>query len=137
MRGFLIVSHGDLAEGMKMSVEMVTGGRDNVFALGLTPEGGPAELEAKLEELLPKIEAFEDFFVFTDLYGGSPGNAVFMKFATNPKVSIISGVNFPMLLTAILTPGIDATALIAEAKGGIIDLKLAMASGDDEEEEDE
>lgn len=137
MRGFLIVSHGDLAAGMKMSVEMVTGKQDNVIALGLTPEGGPSELEEKLDQLMSTIEGFEDVFIFTDLYGGSPGNAVFMKFAANPKITIISGVNFPMLLTAILTPGIDAQSLIEEAKGGIVDLKAGLSSDDDEEEEDE
>lgn len=133
MRGFLLVSHGDLAAGMKMSVEMVTGERENVIALGLTPEGGPLELEEKLDELMSTIEAFDDVFVFTDLFGGSPGNTAFIKLANNPNVSIISGFNFPMLLTAILTPDIDTESLIIEAKNGIVDIKASMANDDDEE----
>lgn len=134
MRGFLIVSHGDLAAGMKMSVEMVAGAREEVHAIGLTPDGGPAELEAKLDELMPTLEQYEDVFVFSDLFGGSPGNTVFMRLATNPKVSMISGVNFPMVLTAVLTPGVDAEFLMNEAKNGIIDLKAALADMDEEDE---
>ena len=133
MRGFVIVSHGDLASGLKMSVEMVTGERDNVYALGLSPEGGPEELENKLDELLPKLEEYEDIFVFTDLFGGSPGNTVFVKLAANPKVESISGVNFPMLLTAVLTPDVDADTLINEAKNGIINLKAALSDMDEDE----
>ena len=136
MRGFLIVSHGDFAKGMKMSVEMVTGERDNVYAIGLTPEGGPSEMEEKIDSLIPTFDQYEDVFVFTDLYGGSPGNTVFVKLVADPKVSIISGVNFPMLLTAILTPDITVDALITEAKGGIIDLKAALSDDDDEEEDE-
>ena len=134
MRGFLIVSHGDLAAGMKMSVEMVAGARDEVYALGLTPEGGPSELEGKLAEILPELEKYDDVFVFTDLFGGSPGNTVFMQLAAKENVSIISGVNFPMVLTAVLTPGVDAEFLINEAKNGIIDIKAQLADMDDEDE---
>lgn len=136
MRGFLIVSHGDLAAGMKMSVEMVAGAREEVYALGLSPEGGPAELEEKLEAILPELEKYEDIFVFTDLFGGSPGNTVFMKLAAKENVSMIAGVNFPMVLTAVLTPGVDAEFLIGEAKNGIIDIKAQLAGMEDEEEDE-
>ncbi|NLC34225.1 MAG: hypothetical protein GX760_03045 [Erysipelothrix sp.] len=135
MRAFLIVSHGDLAAGMKMSVEMVAGEREEVYSLGLTPAGGPAELEEKLDNLLPELEKYEDIFVFTDLYGGSPGTTVFMRLAMDPRVSIISGVNFPMVLTAVLTPGVDAEFLINEARNGILDLKASLTGMDDEEDE--
>lgn len=133
MRAFVIVSHGDLATGLKMSVEMVTGERDNVFALGLTPDGGPEELESKLDEIIPKLEEYEETFVFTDLFGGSPGNTVFVKLAVDPKVEIISGVNFPMLLTAVLTPEIDVDTLISEAKNGIVNLKAALEDMEEDE----
>lgn len=136
MRGFLIVSHGDLAAGMKMSVEMVAGVRDDLYTLGLTPEGGPSELEDKLDLILPELDKYDDLFVFTDLFGGSPGNTVFMKLVARENVSIISGVNFPMVLTAVLTPDVGAEYLITEARNGIIDIKAHLSNMDDEEEDE-
>ncbi|HZJ86286.1 MAG TPA: hypothetical protein VFC83_04145 [Erysipelotrichaceae bacterium] len=133
MRAFIIISHGDLAAGLKMSVEMVVGARDDLFSLGLSPEGGPESLQQDLETLLSNLDEYEEVFVFTDLFGGSPGNTAFMRLAADPKYHIISGVNFPMVLTAVLTPDIDVDTLLNEAKNGIIDLKAALAEMDDDE----
>lgn len=134
MKAVLIVSHGDFSKGLKMSVEMIAGERDDVFSLGLYPTEGPDQFEEKLETLISQLTDYDEIFVFTDLLGGSPGNTSFMKLAVDPRFHIVSGVNFPMLLTTILTDGITVEEVINAGNEGIVDLRSML---DDDMEEDE
>jgi len=132
MRGFLLVSHGGFAEALKESVKMIAGEVDNIFAVGLYPSEGVDEFIAKLDVLVPEFENYEELFIFTDLFGGSPGNSAFLRFAENPKFQIISGMNFPLVLTALLTPDVDAQFLLDAAKEGMVDVKAMLSNMDDE-----
>lgn len=54
MIGVLLVSHSELAHGMKTAVEFVAGEQKNFFSLGLE-ESGVAMYRAKLEKLVADL----------------------------------------------------------------------------------
>lgn len=135
MRGILCISHGKFAEAFTGSLKMIAGPVTNLHYCCLEPTDGPAEFGAKLTALEPELEKYDNVLVFADLFGGSPCNTTFSRFFQNPKMEFIAGMNFPMVLTAILNEDMEVDALIAQGQEGIVDVKKfnAMMSGDDED----
>lgn len=135
MRGYLLISHGTYATALKSSLAMITGELDSVFAVGLEPSDGPETFGAKLDAQLANMTAYEEIIVFTDLLGGSPGNAAVTKFMTDPRVHIVAGMNFPMLLNTVLSEDISIDAVVQSGKDGIVDVKaFIQASSSDVDE---
>lgn len=131
MTNIILVSHGDLATGMKQSVEMIAGPREEVVAVGLQPSDGPEQFGEKLKEALKGLNA-DKTIIFTDLMGGSPSNTAFTNYVADENIDIITGMNFPMILTTVLTEDISMDEIVAAGKDGIVNLKNMM---DDFEEE--
>lgn len=135
MRGYLLISHGAYATALKSSLAMITGELDSVFAVGLEPSDGPESFGAKMDAQLANMTAYDEIVVFTDLLGGSPGNAAVTKFMNDPRVHIIAGMNFPMLLNTVLSEGIDVNAIVQTGKNGVVDVKaFIQASTSDVDE---
>lgn len=128
MRGIILVSHGGFAEALKESLHMIAGEFDNVYAFGLEPADGPESFTEKLNTIDKELEKYDEILVFTDLYGGSPGNAAFVKYIMNDKYQIISGMNFPMVLTAVLSESETPESLLATGQEGIVNVREFMKS---------
>lgn len=123
MRAYLLISHGGFAEALKESLKMITGERDDLFAVGLAHDDGPESFSAKLQAKLEEMKAYDDILVFTDMLGGSPGNAAVMKFLNTSNVNVISGMNFPMILSTVLSPDCSVDEIIAAGREGVQDVK--------------
>ena len=123
MRGILCISHGKFAEAFTGSWKMIAGPVTNLHYCCLEPTDGPAEFGAKLSALEPELEQYDNVVVFADLFGGSPCNTTFQHFFKNPKMDFVAGMNFPMVLTAILNEEMDVDALIAQGQEAIVDVK--------------
>ena len=135
MRGYLLISHGTYATALKSSLAMITGDLASVFAVGLEPSDGPETFSAKMDAQLANMTDYDEIIVFTDLLGGSPGNAAVTKFMNDPRVHIIAGMNFPMLLNTVLAEGIGVEAVVQSGKDGIVDVKaFIQASSSDVDE---
>ncbi len=134
MRGILLISHGEFAQALKGSLKMIAGDVSNVYAACLEPSDGPDEFSAKLDALDADLAKYDSVLVFADLFGGSPCNTAFLKYAADPKYTIVSGMNFPMVLTAILSEHEQAESLIATGQEGIVDVRVFMSamSGDED-----
>jgi mannose PTS system EIIA component len=138
--GLLLCSHGPLAIGLMQTLEMLAGKNPNMAAFSL--EAGD-DIDAYRQAIVSQLEAFpEGSIVFVDLFGGTPCNQFFRYIQESEKeVEIITGMNLPMLLNAVLarmnsqgeTLSNDS---VENGKMGIsrIDCK-ALLSDDDEEDE--
>lgn len=94
----ILTSHGELCQGMLNTLEMFTS-TDSVYAISLG-SGGIAEFEQKLAETLAEDE---EFLVLTDIEGGSPYQTVLRyKLEHNISLEIVSGINLPMAIEAVL-----------------------------------
>lgn len=133
MRGILLISHGQYAEAFKGSLKMIAGDVSNLYSACLLPSDGPEEFTAKLTALEPELAQYDEVLVFADLFGGSPCNNAFIKYASDSKYSIIAGMNFPMVLTAILSEE-NAASLVTTGREGLVDVREFMAAmGSDED----
>lgn len=126
MVGIIIASHGDFADGIKMSGSMIFGEQKDVQSVTLQPSMGPDDLKAKLEDAISKLEDQEQVLFLVDLWGGTPFNQVNGLFeAHKDKWAIVAGLNLPMLIEAYASrmsmnsAHEIATHIIETAKDGV------------------
>ncbi|MEG1504412.1 MAG: hypothetical protein RSC16_09205 [Enterococcus sp.] len=103
MIGVLLVSHSQLAHGMKTAVEFVAGEQKNFFSLGLE-EAGVATYRAELEKLAASLpKEITQMIIVCDIPAGSPGtNAYDVLAQTDLEIEMLSGMNLAMLLDMVL-----------------------------------
>lgn len=135
MRGIILVSHGLYAKELKNSVEMITGDVSNVFEACLLPDEGLEQFKEKLEKLRKYIKEYDEIIIFADLMGGTPCNAAISLFMMENRVSIVAGMNSPMVLTALLSEDISSEELILSGKDGIVNVKAVTQSRNIDDEE--
>lgn len=134
MRAFILISHGPLAQAMKESVQMIAGVHANLFTASLSYDDSPESFGMKLAEIEPHLEAYKEIIIFSDLFGGSPGNTAVQRYINDTRVTLLSGMNFPMLLTALLEADAEIPYLIQTGKDGIVDIKAVLATMADDDE---
>jgi PTS system mannose-specific IIA component len=99
MFNILIITHGELCEELKASLEFVMGEKilRNIFTITINKESRDFDTYAN------KISNFiiddQKTLIFTDMFGGTPSN-ISLTFFKKDYVEIISGVNLPMLVKA-------------------------------------
>lgn len=98
---YIFVSHGDLAKSMLGSAQMIVGEQAGVAALGLYPEDDIEGLKKKVAEAIKAFGGGEDIVCFTDLFSGSPFNAV-VSLMGNYPITHITGMNLPLVLEAFM-----------------------------------
>jgi mannose/fructose-specific phosphotransferase system component IIA len=107
---------------------MIAGEVEHLEACCLEKTDGPESFSEKLKEAESKLQDCDELFVFADMLGGSPCNTAFQYFQGKENVHIISGMNFPMLLTTLLTPEITVEEIIAAGQQGVIDVRAFSAA---------
>lgn len=135
MVSIVLASHGAFAEGIKMSGEMIFGPQEAVAAVTLTPDMGPTDLFAKLQETVAGFENQEQVLFLVDLQGGTPWNQVSTLLEESKKEGwvAVGGLSLPMLIAAFgARMGSDSAAevaqeVFAEAVAGVVIKPEALA----------
>ncbi|NOI13555.1 PTS sugar transporter subunit IIA [Vibrio hepatarius] len=141
MLHFIVASHGPLATALISSANMVFGELSNTTAICLTEEGGIEQFKRDFHHETSSIAPNVDgIVVLCDLECGTPYN-VACTYAFNPdfnpKVEVVTGVNFPtLLMTADFVEEMDAsyvaTILQQEALKTVVVAKpVELAQEDD------
>lgn len=113
MKKLLIASHGDLAKGMLSSIQMITGSTAGITTINAYQEG--VDLDGELTGFIQSVEAADEVFVFTDLYGGSVNQKITERFMREGlAIRIISGFNFPVILEILLGPETITSEMLVE-----------------------
>lgn len=133
MRKVILASHGDMAKGAWMSLEMILGEQENLRTYGLYPGENPADYAAQLEEEIRR-EPETRFVIVTDLAGASVCNAMF-PLSRYENVQVFTGFNLQFLLELVSgeeakTPE-ETEELLCSARQGMRQVTFEM-----EEEED-
>ncbi len=97
----LVVTHGELGAAFTETVSDIMGRTEEVEVFGVV-RGMPADdIRAQFEELLGSmLEGSSAVLVLTDMPGGTPAN-ISVPRLDDERVEVITGLNLPMLLTAI------------------------------------
>ncbi len=96
---YVIASHGEMAQGMKKTIEMLIGEKENLFALTAYVES--QDFLTEVETLLKRFLKDEPIYIFTDILGGSVSQTI-AAFLNKYKIQLISGMNLPLVLQIIL-----------------------------------
>lgn len=92
----VILTHGDLGNCLKETVEQMMGKQQGMMVI--SNQGKDVEsLLCRLEEIVPKGKS-KEIFVFVDLHGGSCWQTAKRFGAKRGDVVLITGVNLPMLV---------------------------------------
>ncbi len=101
----LIVTHGQLAEGLKESARMFFGDMvDELNTLGLFPGDSPEDLQKKITNKINEIDQGDGVLVFVDIFAGSPFNVTAIsidELKESHQLACFTGVNMPLLMEAL------------------------------------
>ena len=100
MRRVLVASHGYLANGIKSSMELLIGSKENVSYINAYV--GEEDILCSIEAFMESVSCDDEAVVFTDLYGGSVNQKVIMNLPVDKKVFLITGFNLPVVLELLL-----------------------------------
>jgi mannose PTS system EIIA component len=127
--GFVIVSHGGMAEGMLEAVHMITGIEEQIEAVGLKEEDSPEGLMDLVQEAVKRVDEGDGALIFVDLFGATPFNAsARLAMIQGDGLEVICGVNLPMLLELMMMrDGESLESLVSMAvetgKNGVVHFK--------------
>lgn len=138
---FIIATHGDAAEPLLNTAQMIVGPQKNVCAVSFFPGENVNNLISKFEAKLPELILEDGVLFLVDMYAGSPFNAASLLAINKPNWDVVTGVNIPMLVNLFMERD-DITdynqlveTAINMAKEGVKSLKLTLKNNNKPEEE--
>lgn len=139
MLGVLLISHGNMAEGMVDSLSMFFG-KDikQLDFLSLKPEMGADEFGEKLREKVNDLNDGDGVLIMADMLGGTPCNRALQ--VINENVDLIVGMNLPTameLLAAREAGKVDVANLVESAKNSFIDAKAMFMNTNSDDVDDD
>lgn len=112
MVGIVVVSHGNMAEGMIDAARMIVGEMESVATVSLKESDAVEDLINRVEAAVDEVDQGEGALILVDAFGASPFNASARLAMNRKNVEVISGMNLPMLLElAVQREGQDLEAV--------------------------
>lgn len=133
--GILLVSHSNLAIGMKAATEFVAGEQEQFYAIGLD-SSGIETFKKNLQLTLIQIEQeVTNLIIICDIPSGSPGaNALVLANETSLPTKVISGMNLALILELVLMRELkELDTLVADAVNSAI-ASISILNLEDERE---
>ncbi len=133
----MTASHHRMADGLKDTLEFISGGIQETIALSAYVDNRP--VEDAVEELMNGFADEEVVIVLTDLTSGSV-NQQFFKYRSRPHTHIVSGMNLPLAFQIAMEP--KGEYITTERMREIVEesrqeLRYINEIADDGDEEDE
>lgn len=100
----ILVSHGSFSKGLFETIEMVLGPQENLAYAGLFPHEGVEVIQNRIEKEIQRANPGEEVLILSDLFYGSPFNAVMALMPSYP-VEHLTGINVPLLMEIIMMRG--------------------------------
>lgn len=129
MKGIIIASHGNMAQGILDTSKLFFGEQAQMKAFCLQANDNPEEFVDVLKEGIKEVDTGDGVIVFCDMLFGSPCNCMTKILAEdldNPKLDVITGVNLAMILQILAVrenSDCSVKELIDAGNQGITDLK--------------
>lgn len=125
MRTIVLASHGELAAGMKSSVEMVTGAQENLHAV-CAYTGEVPDPRAVFDAYVAEMSEGDELVLVTDVLGGSVNNEA-SQLVNVPGVYVATGMNLPFVLSLVIGAATPIQQLIdqtlAEIPAQVVQVK--------------
>ena len=140
MRHVILASHGNLARGMADTIGMIVGEVSNLSTFVLERDDkDPISNQVRRE--LDSFDPADEVIICTDMVGSSVNNDMVGLLGDYPQVTLISGMNLPLVITLVMDEGPSSdeelATVIAMAGEGIKNCSLALRAQAAEDEEDD
>lgn len=136
-RVLVTASHYKMADGLKETLEFVSGGVQETVALSAYVDNQP--IDQAVDALMNQFEADDEVIVLTDLTSGSV-NQQFFKYRNRPHTHIVSGMNLPLAFQIAMEPQDDYISIermreiVEESRMEMKYVNDIVDDGDDEDE---
>jgi mannose/fructose/sorbose-specific phosphotransferase system IIA component len=100
MIGIMVVTHGQFGDGLVQSAHGIVGKQENIGVVSILPHDSLSEIRHKCADMFQQIEQGDGVLIMTDILGGTSCNASLPL--VKKKTAILTGVNLPMLITAMI-----------------------------------
>lgn len=102
MIGIVVVTHGAFARGILDAARLIVGEQELVFGVSLTEKDSVEGLKAEIEGAIEQMGPVKGVILFVDLPGATPFNVCAQMALTSENITVVTGVNLPMLLEVVL-----------------------------------
>lgn len=103
MIGIVVVTHGKFASGLIDAARLIVGEQKFLSFVSLTEKDSVEGLKAEVEAAIAGFEDTEGTLLLVDLPGATPFNVCAQLALTNENITVVTGVNLPMLLEVSLS----------------------------------
>ncbi|MCG8472660.1 MAG: PTS fructose transporter subunit IIA [Desulfobacterales bacterium] len=101
MIGILVVTHGNLGDILIETAEFIQKEPlQQVESVSINISKSVDDLHNKVAKAIKSVDTGEGVLILTDMFGGTPSN-LSLSFLEEDKVEVISGVNLPLLISAV------------------------------------
>ena len=87
---------------MLKAAEIISGGTNGVFTIGLFPGDSTEDMENALRQQISKAGSDESILCLVDIPGGSPARVAAVLAVESPNFHVVSGLNLGMLTEALM-----------------------------------
>lgn len=132
MKGIIIASHGNMAQGLLDTTKLFFGEQPQIKAFCLQANDNPDDFVEVLKNGIKEVDTGDGVVVFCDMLFGSPCNCMLRVLAedvNNSKLDVVTGVNLAMVLQILsVRENSDCSVqeLIDAGNQGIADLKQIL-----------
>lgn len=138
MVGVLLISHGNMASGIKSSLNMFFGDEiPQLDTLCLSENTSPESFGEEIGNKIKELDTGDGVVVFADLIGGTPCNQAFKYISS--KVVLIGGMNLPVImeflghrLNEIDLNTFDFNSLLDTGRSALNKCELIISDDDEE-----
>lgn len=117
----IIGTHGQAAEQLLKTAEMVLGAQSNVAFIDFVPGENAETLIDKYQAIVQTLDTQEGVLFLVDVWGGSPFNAASRVAHSEEHYEVVTGVNVPMLAETFMArddnPTLEALTRVALESG--------------------
>ncbi|WEV51361.1 PTS mannose transporter subunit IIA [Lactobacillus sp. ESL0731] len=135
MKKILLASHGKLASGIRSSIKILTGREKNLRVIDAYVDD--SDFTGQIIDFIASIDANDQGFIFTDIYGGSVNQKVVSEVINSGKknIYVITGMNLPIVLSILLATGNismhNLQEMINDSQLKIVEVKVNKNKEDD------
>lgn len=116
--GVLLINHQHVGSGLLAAARSICGDyAGSIEEVSISHDAKPLDLVMEIENKIRMLDHGSGVLVLSDLYGSTPSN-IATQFYDPGKVSVVLGVNLPMLIRVFNYPKDDLEKVTAKAIAG-------------------
>ena len=116
--GLLLITHNSIgAELLETAKAMLGYCPLQIVAMDVVNDCDPEEQRQRARAIINELDQGEGVLIMTDMYGGTPSN-IACSMISGDRVTVVAGLNLPMLIRVLNYAQLDLAALTERAESG-------------------